>query len=62
MGLKLMGTYSELKQRCGSSSRTTSGLTLMLFRPSANAGWHDNNLISRSDNIISCSTNKIKLL
>ena len=38
MGLKPMGTYSEPKQRCGSSSRITTGLTLMPFRASANAG------------------------
>ena len=38
MGLKLMGTDSEPKQRCVSSSRMTSGLTLMQFRASANAG------------------------
>ena len=38
MGLKPMGTDSEPKQRCGSSSRVTSGLTLMPFRASANAG------------------------
>ena len=33
-----MGTDSEPKQRCGSSSRMTSGLTLMPFQASANAG------------------------
>ena len=33
-----MGTDSEMKQRCDSSSRMTSGLTLMPFRASANAG------------------------
>ena len=38
MGLKPMGTASEPKQRCGYSSRVTSGLTLMPFRASANAG------------------------
>ena len=37
MGLKPMGTDSEPKQRCGPSSRMTSGLTLMPFRASANA-------------------------
>ena len=31
MGLKPMGTDLEPKQRCGSSSRMTSGLTLMSF-------------------------------
>ena len=38
MGLKPMCTDSEPKQRCGSSTRMTSGLTLMPFRASANAG------------------------
>ena len=38
MGLKPMGTDSEPKQRCGPSSRMTSGLTLMPFRAPANAG------------------------
>ena len=33
-----MGTDSEPKQRCGSSSRMTCGLILMPFRASANAG------------------------
>ena len=37
MGLKPMDTDSEPKQRCGSISRMTSGLTLMPFRASANA-------------------------
>ena len=38
MGMKPMGTYSEPKQRCGSSSRITSELILMPYRASANAG------------------------
>ena len=38
MALKPMGKDSEPKQRCGSSSRMTSGVTLMPFRASANAG------------------------
>ena len=38
MGLKPMGTDSEPGQICGSSSRMTSGLTLMPFWASANAG------------------------
>ena len=38
MGLKPMGTGSEPKQRCGSSSRMTSGLILMPFRAPANPG------------------------
>ena len=38
VGLKPMGTDSEPRQRCGSSSRMTSGLTLMPFRAFANAG------------------------
>ena len=37
MGLKPMGMDSEPKQRCGSSSRMTCGLTLMPFRAYANA-------------------------
>ena len=39
MGLKPIDTDSEPKQRCGSSSKMTSGLTLMPFRASANAGY-----------------------
>ena len=31
MGLKPMGTDSEPKQRCGSSSRMTAGLILMPY-------------------------------